>query len=1091
MRQLAGQAARHTGRVLHAAGQLALALVLLVAVGIGALSWRLSRGPLDLPGLAPRLVAAANADQPIRLTLGSAALAWEGFRSGLDRPLDIRLSDITVADRDGRGILVLPRAEVSLSLPGLLVGRILPRAIVVDGARVRVQRAADGTLALDLGNGAEATPPASDTLTPLLRQFGGRPQSDRASAAQDAGAWRWSQLREVRIRDAVVSVDDRALGADWELRALDVALRRPAEGGVNAQAHTAVALGALSAQATVQARLAPDGATTDVEAKLTAFNPASVAQVWPAAAKLAALDAPVTLAGHAGLGSDLAVQHFDAEADFGPGMLHIGQGSAPILQARLTASGTPQRLNAVLERLVTAPQPDGPRTTLSGKVAAERAADGRVLTTATVDLDQVAFADLGQLWPEGVGGPGTRPWIVPNITDGVVRNGHVELALELPPDLSDATITRIAGGLDGEDVAVHWLRPVPPISHGTVRLNFLTPDSLELLVSAGREVMTGEPGLTLRNGRIVFSGLAGKDQFADIDSDLAGSVPDLLALLNHPRIKLLQRSSLKIADAGGQFAGHLAVTRLPLRDDMTLDDLQIATTAKLSGLRLGAVAAGRDLDHGTFDLRADPTGLHAQGKAALAGVPAQLQLDMDFQSGPPAQVQQTLVVDATLDDRQLAGLGVDAGEALRGSLGLHGRAIARRNHQGEITLNADLTPATLGFAPLSYAKPAGVPASLAARVLLDHDRVTGIDGVRAEGEDLHIRGSARFSDGKPALLTFDTLVVGRWTNAHGEVRPPSGPGAPWRVTLQGASIDASSLLKHEPPPSSPPPPKPPTAERGPAYAVDARFDHVVLGEGRSLDGVVAHAQSDGEVMDRLDVSGRTQQSAPFRLAIEPLPAGPRRGRQLTGSSADAGGLLRALGVVPDMRGGTLTLTGSYDDTSADHPLSGTARIDTFRVQRAPVLARLLKAMTLYGLVDLVQGPGLGFGQLVAPFRLANDMLDLNNARAFSASLGMTGKGRYDLVRQEFDMQGTIVPAYFFNTLLGDLPIIGRLFSPERGGGVFAATYTVRGSLDDPRVSVNPLAALTPGILRGLFGLFDGAGAAPVPDRLPRSGSAQR
>ncbi|MFC7542924.1 hypothetical protein ACFQU2_30460 [Siccirubricoccus deserti] len=58
----------------------------------------------------------------------------------------------------------------------------------------------------------------------------------------------------------------------------------------------------------------------------------------------------------------------------------------------------------------------------------------------------------------------------------------------------------------------------------------------------------------------------------------------------------------------------------------------------------------------------------------------------------------------------------------------------------------------------------------------------------------------------------------------------------------------------------------------------------------------------------------------------------------------------------------------------------------------------------------------------------------------------------------------------FNTLLGNIPLLGRLFSPEAGGGVFAGTYRVQGPLADPQVTVNPLAALTPGFLRGLFGL---------------------
>jgi len=49
--------------------------------------------------------------------------------------------------------------------------------------------------------------------------------------------------------------------------------------------------------------------------------------------------------------------------------------------------------------------------------------------------------------------------------------------------------------------------------------------------------------------------------------------------------------------------------------------------------------------------------------------------------------------------------------------------------------------------------------------------------------------------------------------------------------------------------------------------------------------------------------------------------------------------------------------------------------------------------------------------------------------------------------------------------------VGRLFSPERGGGVFAASYAVRGPMANPQVSVNPLAALTPGFLRGVFKIF--------------------
>ena len=196
---------------------------------------------------------------------------------------------------------------------------------------------------------------------------------------------------------------------------------------------------------------------------------------------------------------------------------------------------------------------------------------------------------------------------------------------------------------------------------------------------------------------------------------------------------------------------------------------------------------------------------------------------------------------------------------------------------------------------------------------------------------------------------------------------------------------------------------------------------------------------------RAALSGNTPASSPFKLAVEPQGSG----RRLTGETRDAGGLLRLLDVMDTMQGGRMTISGTFDDTRPEHPLSGTAEIDDFRIRNAPVLAKLLQAMTLYGLVDAARGPGLGFTKLVAPFRLADDTLTLSDARAFSASLGMTAKGQIDLARQSVDMQGTIVPAYFFNSLLGNIPLVGKFFSPERGGGVFAATYAVRGKFSDP------------------------------------------
>jgi hypothetical protein len=284
------------------------------------------------------------------------------------------------------------------------------------------------------------------------------------------------------------------------------------------------------------------------------------------------------------------------------------------------------------------------------------------------------------------------------------------------------------------------------------------------------------------------------------------------------------------------------------------------------------------------------------------------------------------------------------------------------------------------------------------------------------------------------------------------------------VQVNGPVLDLAPRLTAKTPPGDKPrePPRP-----GSAWTIDGRFDRVLLAGGESAGAVVARVRNDGRVFNELAVSGLIGAGAPFRLDIG---AGQGR-RRVVANAENAGAVLRGLDVVRTLESGKLSIDGWYDDARASQPLIGTAQLEDFRVRGSVGMGKLLQAMTLYGLVDVLRGPGIGFTRLLAPFHLEDGVLTLNDARAFSPSLGMTAKGRLDLNTEQADIEGTIVPAYFFNSLLGNIPLVGRLFSPEAGGGVFAARYTWRGKLDDPAVSVNPLSALTPGFLREIFKIF--------------------
>ena len=201
---------------------------------------------------------------------------------------------------------------------------------------------------------------------------------------------------------------------------------------------------------------------------------------------------------------------------------------------------------------------------------------------------------------------------------------------------------------------------------------------------------------------------------------------------------------------------------------------------------------------------------------------------------------------------------------------------------------------------------------------------------------------------------------------------------------------------------------------------------------------------------------------------------------MTISAEDAGAALRAFDLYESMTGGTLKIKGAFDDSKPTSPLTGRLTVDDYRIVDAPALAQFISLMALTGILESLRGDGLSFSTLDAPFVFGGGVLEVSEARAFGLSLGFTAEGRIYMATDEVSLQGTVVPAYAINSVLGHIPLLGDLFTGgEKGGGVFAANYQMSGPTEDPKIEVNPLSALAPGFLRELFGLFEGAETTPA------------
>jgi hypothetical protein len=107
------------------------------------------------------------------------------------------------------------------------------------------------------------------------------------------------------------------------------------------------------------------------------------------------------------------------------------------------------------------------------------------------------------------------------------------------------------------------------------------------------------------------------------------------------------------------------------------------------------------------------------------------------------------------------------------------------------------------------------------------------------------------------------------------------------------------------------------------------------------------------------------------------------------------------------------------------------------------------------------------------------VIGVHGAIARGRAVGATADGYVDRPKNQVALKGSLIPAYGINSLLGNIPVLGDVLTSKKGEGVFAATYSATGNADEPKIDVNPLSAVLPGVLRQIF-----QGHIPTPSNAP-------
>lgn len=703
---------------------------------------------------------------------------------------------------------------------------------------------------------------------------------------------------------------------------------------------------------------------------------------------------------------------------------------------------------------------DGPQAAFSGTVSGLR---GEASAAINGSLRDVPVDRLGEYWPAGLGSD-ARKWVLGHMSAGTLD--QVEVAVEARATEDGFRLDSLDGTMAASDTTVAYLGELPPATEVAANARF-GRTRFDIEIESG-----AVGGLTIHSGVATLTEVDTVDPFADIELFVDGPFNDVLSLIDRKPLEFASQLGLSPARTGGWAATRLHLF-LPMEKDLSVDDIQVDAQAELRDVLIKDAVLDLDIGSGNLLLRVDKRGMDVNGRIVLGTMSGLLDWRENFTSDSPFRSRYDISTQISERQRtQELGLAFPpfSGDIIRGPTGATVRHTVFRDGRGRMDARIDLSEAEIDLSFLKWEKALGVPG--AAEVTLDivDQRIVAVPRFSVAADDLSIAGAVEFTDRGERLdrITFHDIRYARTDITGLLIQRPQGG---WDADFNGTSFDMATLLGEN---------LTDTSESGADYAgpplsLSANVETVWLAPDRALSSVAGALAFDGARWTDIRLQGRFEEDQEFQVLLGPDGAESRR---LSIRSGDAGAAMRGLGLYENMTGGSLEITGTYDDSQADSPLNGRILVNDFRIVRAPLLVQLLSVMALTGVLDVLQGEGLIFNTLDAPFTMVDGVMTLEEGRAAGTSLGFTASGTIDTRADIIDLEGTVVPAYLINSALGRLPLVGGIFSGgEKGSGVFAATYTMRGDTEEPEISVNPLSALAPGFLRGLFGIFDGAGAS--------------
>lgn len=1030
-------------------------ILLLSVLAIGFLYWRVTTGPVKLDFAIKHIEKALeDPSTGYSVKLGGVALEW----GGLSEPLELELKDVALQDK-GTTVLNVDKVDLGLSARALASGRIAPIRIILSEPVVKLIRGKDNSFSLSIQPETAAEENAPDTknddtaIVDIINMLS-QPQDEIDPRSPI------KQLELVMINNAKAVIEDHVLDVTWFLPGMNLNFARA---NVGLEANVEVSLPTTSHQKSdIQLSLLYDRDKKHfmLGSQIENFNPDFLAKKFEDLAFLNNFKMNLNGEIQAIITEDFELLQAEIALGSKEGSLYLDgiyddklSYSDAIINAeynQVLGKLNIKKLGVNIEGLPVSIASDLSFTTGFAEIS------GPIEITA----DSLKAAHIDTLWPTPLEGEGAEEWAVHRLEDADMSDLVVTMDFKAAQENGEwvADVTNIIGDVSATNIDLNYHATLLPIRDGQADIHYEN-DTLRFDIG---ETQIGS--MTIDKGIVTIENVSkAQDGMVTILADLSGSIKNLFEYIAEDPIGVTAEDmDIDLEAVKGNAEFELSVT-FPTLKSILEDELVVKADGHLIDVTLPGIVKGMTLTSPQLSFGVKGGAALLAGKGQIDGKDVDFDWIEYFNPGDKdfaSKVKAKFIADKAI--REKFGIGIE--DWLSGDVFVDLTYTEFNKNRSLIELTGDLKKATLLVGPFDYQSPPEQEGTVSCQVEFGPEKtLKQVKNLKIETPTLKVEdASLLFTQYKnePFLMQgeFPNFTLEDNALSLNFQREINGL---IKLDLKGPFLDARPFLTEK-------------GERSknyesPRIEASVNVERMRTSPGRIIDQARLYMKlAANGLPEQLEMDAQIGEGD-FYLRFKPIEGGLM---SMDLQADDTGATLKAFNIYDNALGGQLVLKGTSRSAANPYLLEGKSKITNIRVADAPVLAQIVNALTLTSIPELLNNEGIVFSTMKANFEWAirtdGDLYIIHRGRTSGASLGLTFEGSINKRSNQTDISGTVVPVSMFNQLLSNIPLVGDILTGGRDGAIFAATYSIKGPLKTPTVTVNPLAALTPGILRKLF-----------------------